>query len=58
MMSGGKKSKIIKYTTTMRIAAYIPNDAMGIIGFHALAKKAAAVVHDVVSVALADLLNE
>jgi hypothetical protein len=38
--------------------AWIPNDLIGIIGLKAFAKKAAAVVLEVVAVALADLLNE
>ena len=36
----------------------MPNEAKGMIGLNALAKKAAAVVDEVVAVALAALLNE
>jgi len=39
------------------MAAYIPNDAIGIIGLKTLAKKAADVVHEVVKVDRAALLN-
>jgi len=58
-MTTGGKTRIIKaYTTTIRIAAYIPNDFNGINGLNALAKKAALVVLEVVAVALAALRNE
>ena len=42
----------------IRTAAYIPKDFIGIIGLKALARKATAVVLDVIAVSLAALLNE
>ena len=48
---------MIIYTTTIRIAAYIPKEDIGIIGLNAFAKNAAPVVLEVVRVALAALLK-
>jgi len=42
----------------MMIAAYIPNDAIGMIGLNALAMNATEVVLEVVRVALAALRKE
>ena len=49
---------ITAYTTTMRVAAQIPKEDIGIIGFIAFAKNAAEVVLEVVAVAREALRKE
>ena len=57
MTAGGNSITIRKKLAGMIMAAYIPNDLIGICGLKTLARKATAVVPDVIAMALTARLH-